>query len=199
MDEISIIAVGIDAEYISTTPLIDSMRAHDADCQIVIVDNAADVPYQDKRAEIVRLDKRVSMAEAMNEGAKVATGRILVFMNNDVLCLAPFAETLKALSKKAIHGKDPIDWWGRHWLDGWIMVIPRTVWKKVGEFDPAFTFAGFEDADYCFRAEEKGYAVNVTDLPFEHKELHSRFSMPNYMAQRERNIEYLCKKWGITR
>jgi GT2 family glycosyltransferase len=66
-------------------------------------------------------------------------------------------------------------------------------------FDENFVYAGFEDADYCFRALGMGYKVEAYPLPFVHKELHSRFTMPGYMAQRERNIEYLCEKWDIHR
>ena len=199
MDEVTIIAVGIDAYEISTKPLIDSVRIHEPKTQIVIVDNVAPTPYTDARAEIVRLPERVCMAQAMNEGAKLARSKWLVFMNNDVICHGPFVEQIKALRPNAIYGNDPLNWWGRYWLDGWIMVMPRKVFDKVGGFDPNFIYAGFEDADYCFRAVEKGYKIQQHTFPFEHKELHSRFTMPGYMAQREKNIQYLCEKWGITR
>jgi GT2 family glycosyltransferase len=176
--------------------LLASVEQADPGAKVIVVDNAADVPYPNAK----RLDKRVCMSAAMNYGAKFARkADWLVFMNNDVICTGLFQYQLASLPQDTIYGVDMLDWWGRRWLDGWIMAIPRPVWEAVGLFDENFVYAGFEDADYCFRALEMGYKVEAHPLPFVHKELHSRFTMPGYMAQRERNIEYLCEKWDIHR
>mgnify|MGYP001293464684 FL=1 len=197
---VSIVAVGIDKWEVSSLPMIESVKRFEPNADIVLVDNAADEPYPtDAGARVVRLDKRVSMAEAMNYGAMFTKASWMLFANNDILCTAPYIKMVEGLSRKAIYGVDVLNWWKRRWLDGWIMAIPRGVWNRVGIFDPNFIYAGFEDADYCFRVEQAGYKVEGAQLPFIHKELHSRFTMPNYMSQREENIKYLCKKWDIER
>lgn len=192
----TLIAVGIDEYSISTAPLIASVKQHEPAGRLIIVDNCAETPYPKAK----RTDKRVSVSAAMNMGARYAQAvDWLVFMNNDVICTGPYLELLSKLSPDTIYGVDMLDWWGKRWLDGWVMAIPRRVWIDVGLWDENFIYAGFEDADYCFRALEMGYQVKTAPLPFVHKELHSRFTMPGYMEQRERNIAYLCEKWDIHR
>jgi len=197
---VSIVAVGIDRWEDSSLPMIESVRRFEPNADIILVDNAADVPYPtDAGARILRLDKRVCMSEAMNRGAELTKADWILFANNDILCTAPFIEMVGALNKKTMYGVDILNWWKRRWIDGWVMAISKQVWRRVGKFDRNFIYAGFEDADYCFRVEQAGYRVEESPLPFVHKELHSRFTMPDYMARREDNIKYLCEKWGIVR
>lgn len=44
------------------------------------------------------------------------------------------------------------------WLMGACMMVPRTVWQEVGGLDPAY-FMYSEDADWCRRIRDAGYAV----------------------------------------
>lgn len=195
---VTLIAVGIDNWAVSSYPMIQSVKKHEPDADIVMVENAVGSPYLDGLgATIKRLDKRVCMSAAMNAGAQVVKSDWLIFANNDIICTAPYIEKVEALNEGSIYGVDMLNWWGRSWLDGWVMAIPRGIWEKVGLFDENFLYAGFEDADYCFRVLAAGYGVEAIDLPFVHTELHSRFEMPNYMAQRERNIRYLAQKWNM--
>lgn len=197
---VALIAVGIDGWEVSSEGLIQSVRVYEPRPEIVIVDNVANPPYPRLRyARIVRTKERICMSEAMNFGAKHTEADWLIFANNDILCHAPYINLVEALDKNTVYGVDMLNWWGCRWLDGWIMVMHRSLWEAVGEFDTNFIYAGFEDADYCFRALEKGFKVEAEQLPFTHKELHSRFTMPGYMDQRERNIAYLCQKWNISR
>jgi hypothetical protein len=204
---VSLIAVGIDPWEASTLTLVETVRKHEPSAELMIVDNLAETPYPKRAgALITRTRERLCMSSAMNHGArffqKMAPRDWYVFMNNDLTCTGPFLHLFDNLRDDTVYGNDMlVNWWnsGRSWLDGWIMAIPRQVWEAVGTFDPAFTYAGFEDADYCFRCEENGFKVEAYPFPFVHRELHSRFSMPGYMAQRESNIAYLCDKWGIRR
>jgi hypothetical protein len=200
---VSLIAVGIDPWEASTLTLVETVRRHEPSASLLIVDNLAETPYPKRAgARVVRSPARLCMSSAMNYGANYTKADWLVMMNNDLTCTGPFLHLFDNLRDDTVYGNDMlVNWWnsGRSWLDGWIMAIPRQVWEAVGTFDPAFTYAGFEDADYCFRAEENGFKVEAYPFPFVHRELHSRFSMPGYMAQRESNIAYLCQKWGIKR
>jgi len=199
---VSIVAVGIDTWEISSLPMIESVKKFEPYADIVLVDNAADVPYPtDAGARVVRLDKRVSMAEAMNYGARFLPDdwTVAIFVNNDIICTAPYIDYVEEHCRYGVYGVDILNWWKQSWIDGWVMAIDRNVWREVGKFDKNFKYAGFEDADYCFRAQRVGFDVQHRDLPFVHKEAHSRFTMPNYMSQREENIKYLCKKWDIER
>jgi GT2 family glycosyltransferase len=44
------------------------------------------------------------------------------------------------------------------WVSGACHVVPRSVWDDVGPLTEE-TFCGFDDYDYCFRANARGYEV----------------------------------------
>ena len=200
-----LIAVGIDAYQKYSAAFLRSIFQHEPAARVVLVDNHAPDIYPSEYPGVVvtRTDNRLSMAAACNYGAYAALktwprAKWLMFGNNDLLCTAPFVEQVEALQPSAVYGPVLLSGgdWGGSWLDGWLMAIPRKVWKAVGEFDEAFLGAGFEDADYCLRAQEHGYPSQVAPLPFEHLEAHSRYNTPDFWAKRRDNAERL-KKYGI--
>jgi GT2 family glycosyltransferase len=76
-----------DAEM--TSRLVDGLlRYTTADFEIIVVDNAAPVPWkadgEDPRVRLSRLGTNTGYSNACNHGASIAYGRNLMFLNNDV-------------------------------------------------------------------------------------------------------------------
>jgi hypothetical protein len=190
---VALLSVGIDKYNDNTAGLVDSVRLLEPSVEMVIIDNAADPAYA-PQPYIHRLNIRVSYAEALNVAAGMCKADWMVMVNNDVICNAPFADLVDGLDKRTVYGKVEYSEFGAKWLDGWIMVVSRQLWDVVGGFDTNFAYAGFEDADYCLRAKSLGNCVKTIDLPFTHKQAHTRYLMPDYFEQRKKNIEYLVMK-----
>jgi GT2 family glycosyltransferase len=77
------------------------------------------------------------------------------------------------------------------------VMIPRSVWIKVGSLDERFTGYGSEDVDYCWRTKEAGLKLAVHfDSLVEHGVMPSTFrTLPTFMDLFARNCGLLEEKW----
>lgn len=197
---IAVVIVGINQWEQYTEPLIREIHHVEPTADIVVIDNASDEPYPLGMYKLVRTE-RISYAKAINTAVKQAPGADWILsINNDVSCIGKFSHIIDGLKPDAIYGQQIIeeDAGGDHrvWLGNWLALIPRQVWEKVGGFDTGFEMCGFEDADYCVRAKALGYDTKPIDLPFHHHWGATRWALPGYSEQRERNINYFEQKHG---
>lgn len=195
---VSLITVGIGDWERWTLPLINSVRHYEPDVPIVVVDNAADPPYPaDERVQVVRT-RRLGYAAAMNTGISVAPeSAYYIVVNNDVLCTGEFVRQVLEQPQHVLAGNHLNNKFGRRWIDSWHWSIPKAVWDVVGKFDEGYKVAGFEDADYCFRAEKKGFLVRESKQPFKHLVGRIRWTLPNYGSQRHENLNRLIRKFDL--
>jgi len=193
---ISFITVGTDPFENNTLGLISTLYEHEKDCELIVIDNACYPAYIESNY-IKRLDTRVCFSAALNYAVQFAHGDWLVMVSNDVTVDGSFSKMVSKLDHKTLYGKDMNKGYGRQWLDGWIYVMQKELFSDVGLFDERFIYAGFEDADYCWRAEQKGYKVETLDFPLTHRRLHTRYGEPGFHDVRKGNIAYLENKWGL--
>jgi len=119
-------------------------------------------------------------------------------MNADVSCTGPFSDFLDTLDPNILYGPTVNTRGALSWLDGWLYIISRQVWEKVGRFDENFKIACFEDADYSWRARDAGVDVaKVSGLPFKHHQASPRMRVPNFWKIRKENQSYLRDKWNL--
>lgn len=79
------------------------------------------------------------------------------------------------------------------------VMLPRTVYEKVGLLDEAFGIGFFEDDDYCRRVEQAGWTVACADDVFVHHNLSASFNklkQETRQALFEQNKTIYEKKWG---
>jgi hypothetical protein len=119
-------------------------------------------------------------------------------MNADVSCTGPFQHHLDEMDQSKIYGPTINTRGDLQWIDGWLYLIPREVWKEVGEFDEQFKIACFEDADYTWRCAQAGVGVaKVSGFPFKHHQASPRMRVPNFWKIRKQNQAYLREKWDL--
>jgi GT2 family glycosyltransferase len=199
--DLSIIIVGIDQWAEFTLPAIQSIRRHEPEARIVVVDAASKSPYPtmwDIGIKSIRLDPSPSYAYAINQGIKAAgNADWYLVLNNDVYLHGPISDAIAALPANAIYGRQIIEEKGHRWLGLWLALIPAWVWREVGEFDERFLLCGFEDADYCIRAKALGFDTRPVELPFHHYWGKTRWGLPHYNEVRAENMDYLEAKHGV--
>ena len=195
--KLHLLTVATDPYPDNTAKLVSSLQEYEPDCPYLIIDNACAPAYTDPHAS--RLDKRVSFARALNLAADMIRTGWMVMLSNDTLATDPFIDFVNTLDPKAIYGKDMNKGYGnRTWLDGWIYVMTKKTFDKVGGFDEHFKAAGFEDADFCWRAQAAGVEVELEPrLPFIHTRKHTRYGEPGFFEKRKDNILYLERKYGL--
>ena len=200
------IIVGIDQWEEFTRPAVLSIQKHEPLMKIIVVDNASDPPYPFRPHDwdhplptIMRMNESGCYSKAINFGMKVSEADWTLVLNNDVLCTGPFIEShLSWMHPAMLYGNQLITYKKFRWLGLWLFVISAEVWRRVGKFDENFTVCGFDDADYCFRAAEKGIEIQQCKLPFLHYWGKTRWGIPGYPATRLENKAYLEDKHGFS-
>lgn len=191
--------VGINQWEEYTWPCIQSILER---VRVIVVDNASDPPYPKviysnvDNLQILKTE-RLCYSAAINAGFKAA-GKAdwYLSINNDTYCTGPFLEKVEQLSDDAVYGRQIITERGLTWFGNWLVLIPRSVWEAVGEFDENFKMCGFEDADYAARAIGMGFQVKHVDLPFHHYWGKTRWDLPGYSQIRKENMDYFEQKHG---
>lgn len=198
--DLAVVIVGIDQWERFTLPAVQSIRQHEPDARLIVVDAASKTPYpdiQNNGITSLRLDPSPSYAYAINKGIEAA-GKAdwYLILNNDVFLHGPISSVIAKLDRSNIYGRQIITERGHTWLGLWLALIPFWVWREVGNFDEKFLLCGFEDADYCVRAEALGIPTKPVELPFHHYWGKTRWDLPNYPAVRSENMDYFERKHG---
>lgn len=163
---------------------------HPDTAEIILVDYGSVQPYQEQietlgahhRATIVRAEDAVwSRGRAMNTGAAVATGDLLLFVDADVICPPNYVRAHMdehrmrgslVLSSRVFHLAQGTarssDWAtvsrqpGKPCPGGWSHFSVRAVhFATVGGFDPAYYGWGGEDDDLLLRLKQIGLKWEV--------------------------------------
>ena len=161
-----------------------------------------------------RNEKNLGFGGNCNEGAKIATGDILVFLSNDVIIRGNFLTSLIwILAEKnscALVGGQLIDWAGGWneieynggisivpYLAGWLLSCTRETWKKLGGFDSRFGIFDYEDMDLCTTAHLLGVPLIPLNSPYLYHlsgETIRTLAMDRY-SQTMKNKDIYHQKW----
>lgn len=79
------------------------------------------------------------------------------------------------------------------------VMVPRSVWVKVGDLDESFGVGFFEDDDYAMRARAAGYTAACADDVFVHHHLSASFdalAQEKKLQLFETNKKIFEAKWG---
>lgn len=86
-----------------------------------------------------------------------------------------------------------------HVLHWFCVILPRSVWRQVGELDENFGLGMFEDDDYTLRVRAAGYETACAEDVFIHHHHSASFGLlpqAEYDALFARNRQYFESKWG---
>lgn len=143
-----------------------------------------------------------------NNGAKVAKGDILVFVNNDVLFSESFIPAVEAVveqSPNCLFGMQLIDWdggWNRFgsivipWFMGWFVGSTKTLFTNVGGFDEIYAPYDYEDLDLSYTYAQLGLPLVKVNAKITHLGGRS-ITDTGRRAITERNRKKFAEKWGL--
>ena len=192
--------------YGSETALqaIDALVANTEPCyEVIVIDNASPDDTADRLtaglegATVVRNPDNVGFARGSNQGAALASGRYLCFLNPDVYVesgwLAPLLDVFsRNAAAGAAHplflypdgrvqeagsavdsegaalsigdGDDPRGFEHRFtrtvdYGSAACLLVRADLFAELGGFDPVYSPAYYEDADFCFKLAERGFGT----------------------------------------
>lgn len=195
-------------------------------CEIILVDDASTdveigggIVWWQKNTNrhsirYHRNDENVGFGKSHNNGAKLAKGKYLILLSNDVVINDNFIGDITTLigddDKLLVAGRI-VDWaggWneidcdnGRHYVipyaEGWLIGCTKVAWKSLGGFDPIYGKFDYEDIDLSLTALSLGY--NITNLHSNKVKHISGATIyrlyPDRMEITKRNRELFVQKW----
>jgi len=164
------------------------------DVEIVLVDDCSTDPaidsgvafWQKKLAKHTiryrKLCPNVGFGGAMNSGASIAHGDIIILYSNDVVCSGNFLPELQRefdKNRNIVLGNEVI-WQDGGWngfdieggrtivpyVNGYFIVCTRQVWGSMGGFDPLYGKYAMEDVDLSMRAQQQGIKLVALNSPY---------------------------------
>lgn len=195
-------------------------------CEIILVDDASTEPepgnganwwmkssFIRHRIRYYRNPENLGFGKSLNNGAKLARGKYIVLLSNDVVVQGDFITDIITLinqdDKMLVCGR-AIDWaggWnefrieGKHYVipyaEGWLLACTKTAWKSLGGFDPVYGKYDYEDVDISTKALELGFSI----VPLNSQKVHHLGSQtitpidPHRRELTDKNRQIYMSKW----
>lgn len=187
------------------------------DAQFIIIDNgSADATPRiledwreayEGRLTVITNSKNEGFPVACNQGATVATGDILLFLNNDIFTYGDYAPFLKqTITDDVIAGPElntRDTGWNRFgntlvpYVAGWCLAVTRKTFNDLCGFDERYSPADYEDMDLSYNAVKQGKSLLWLNLPIRHISGQSGQQLPNRRELTETNRRKFAEKWGL--
>ena len=174
--------ISIITPWLNCPELIPTYERSVKGAEVIVVDNGSnDHTSAQLRLMIERLngrywrnDDNCRYTTANNQGMSVATGDILVFLNNDIEAPLGWLDAVaNEVKDGALYGPRKMERMiaGQMlpYLEGFCIAGTRDTWERLNGWD-AETYKGmyWEDNDVCFRALQMGMEIIETNWPVWH-------------------------------
>lgn len=175
----------------------------DPNTEVILIDNAS---VEKNAAALREMVERLSgkyirntqnrwFSAANNQGLAVATGQIVLFLNNDISASPGWLDQVRrdvppgrlagpTLGTTNVEGRTVQS------IEGWCIAGRKGVWEKLEGWDErAYSMPYWEDNDLCYRAQLYGFQLVRADWPVTHKKNGTSGSMPGVQTAYDRNFE----------
>lgn len=177
-------------------------------------DNTIDVVSRIKtqaNIEIISNQKNLGFSIACNQGANLASGRNLLFLNNDIIVKGNYASIIidfldnqhKIIVGAEIHEHDT-GWnvFGNEivkYIPGWCLALKYDDFFELGSFDTRYSPCDYEDMDLSLNAQKQGYTLVRLPVPIDHISGQSglQIGVEERKEITRRNRLKFAEKWGL--
>lgn len=192
-----------DKDRTFTRDFIQGLTEKNPSLKVLLIDNCSKPPYPADYCEVLRSQKRVGYAVALNLGLhhlEQDDYDWYITFNNDCEMARDgnVLQVIEQLDENILYGSGinrdfalRIDWQWSAW-----MCISRKVFRTVGYFDEQLA-AAFEDFDYQLRARQAGFTLDAAKLPVIHLDEHTRYEDKSYPARWEDARLYFNQKHNL--
>lgn len=182
--------------------LIPDYEAAVMGAQVVVVDNASEDATRDALwqmsarlgATYLRNEVNEGFARANNQGYRLTTGDVVMFLNSDVKAepgwLAAVAGSVPhgylvgpSLHTHRVAGQPLL------YVEGWCIAARRETWEQVGPWSEEYSDY-WTDNEICLRATRNGVGLRQVRWPISHLSNYTARRTPGAYDRSARNAEY---------
>ena len=155
--------------------------------------------------KVITNEQNQGFPVACNQGARKATGDILLFLNNDVIAHGDYATCLLETMTSGVLAGPELNEHNTGWnvfggetvpyIAGWCLALTKVTYEALGGFDERYSPCDYEDVDLCYNAVKAGLNLTRLELPIRH--ISGGSAMPGRLAITERNRLKFAEKWGL--
>lgn len=169
------------------TPWLDASElrsVYERSCtgaEVIVIDNGSSPHHANAikamvnrlNGRYIRNEKNQRFAAANNQGLAVATGNIVIFMNNDVECQPGWLAQVERDVKPGglygpVKGSKVIGGRQLAYIEGHCIAATRDTWEQLGGWDETLPGMYWEDNELCWRAMRMGIKLIETSWPIYH-------------------------------
>jgi GT2 family glycosyltransferase len=184
------------------------------DVEFVIINNGSGdhtgrilADYQEKMGnlKVITNEENRGFPIACNQGARKATGDVLLFLNNDIQVYGDYVSILLEMMDDSILAGPELNEHNTGWnkfgekiipyIAGWCLALTKATYEALGGFDERYSPCDYEDMDLCYAAVRAGKSLTRLSLPIRH--ISGGSAMPDRLAITERNRLKFREKWGL--
>jgi GT2 family glycosyltransferase len=184
------------------------------DIEFIVIDNGSGdgthkllKEYQAKmdNLKIITNEENQGFPIACNQGARKATGDVLLFLNNDVIAYGDYVTKLLEVMDDDILAGPELNQHNTGWnmfdgvtvpyIAGWCLALTKATYEALGGFDERYSPCDYEDMDLCYTATQAGLSLTRLELPIRH--VSGGSAMANRLVITERNRAKFAEKWGL--
>ena len=169
--------ISIVTPVLNCSELIPVYQKSTAGAEVVIVDNASTSPHAENWREFakgaggiyIRNNENRRFAPANNQGMRMATGDILLFMNNDVECAPGWLDQVaRDVKPGGLYGVSLLSKHGIDYLEGFCIAAHRHTWMTLGGWDETLPGMYWEDNFLALKAAQIGVTLHRCRWPVYH-------------------------------
>lgn len=161
--------------------------------------------------KVICNEKNLGFSIACNQGANVASGRNILFLNNDIIVKGNYVSLIIDFlnhKERTVVGAELYSHdtgWNMfgdriiEYIPGWCLALRHDDFFDLGLFDERYSPCDYEDIDLCFNARKQGYTLTRLPLPIDHISGQSglQIGIESRKKITRKNRLKFAEKWGL--
>lgn len=191
--------ISIITPWLNASELVRTYRPSVRGAEVIIIDNGSEPEHaavirgmvDELEGVYIRNEYNNGFSKANNQGLAVATGDIIVCLNNDVECAAGWLLSVqKDVQPGELAGPSMLSKHGVNYLEGYCIAARRQVWDKLGGWPANLPGMYWEDNILCLQAIQAGIKLKQTRWSVWHFNNYTARKVPGAAAFSLENERY---------